>query len=27
IAAMMDAERLDAAPVLEVGSYHKMDTE
>lgn len=25
IAAMMDAERLDAAPVLEVGSYHKMD--
>ncbi|MGM0524644.1 MAG: MarR family winged helix-turn-helix transcriptional regulator [Pseudomonadota bacterium] len=26
IAAMMDAERLDAAPVLEVGSYHKMDS-
>lgn len=26
IATMMDAERLDAAPVLEVGSYHKMDT-
>ncbi|MAD52721.1 MULTISPECIES: MarR family winged helix-turn-helix transcriptional regulator [unclassified Idiomarina] len=25
IATMMDAERLDAAPVLEVGSYHKMD--
>ena len=24
IATMMDAERLDAAPVLEVGSYHKM---
>lgn len=25
IASMMDAERLDAAPVLEVGSYHNMD--
>lgn len=25
IATMMDAERLDAAPVLEVGSYHKME--
>ena len=25
IANMMDAERLDAAPVLEVGSYHKLD--
>jgi DNA-binding MarR family transcriptional regulator len=26
IAAMMDAERLDAAPVLEVGSYHRMES-
>ncbi|RUO73213.1 MarR family winged helix-turn-helix transcriptional regulator [Idiomarina ramblicola] len=25
IANMMDAERLDAAPVLEVGSYHNLD--
>lgn len=25
IASMMDAERLDAAPVLEVGSYHNRD--